>query len=306
MNGQRCDRADVLIAASSGDPLHSWLYLPDAASPLPAVVMAHGIGGIKAAGLAPFAEHFAAAGFAVVVFDYRHWGHSGGKPRELLEVRRQCDDYRTVLRWAADHPGIDPSRLFAWGTSFAGMHILELAATETLAGAIAQCPLVDGLAGMRNVPIVRSLRLTVMALADKLGAAIGRRPIYVPVSVPPGSFGLIATNDAITGLERLAPDVPDEWPNRITARSVLDITRHRPVRRADQAQCPLLVVVAQEDTMAPVAPALRCAVRAPRGELYRSRGGHYDVYEGGRDHRAVLDVETAFMTRLTQPTDPSS
>jgi len=108
-------------------------------------------------------------------------------------------------------------------------------AESTLAGAIAQCPLVDGLAGMRNVPIGRSLRLTAMALADKLGAAIGRRPIYVPVSVPPGSFGLIATNDAITGLERLAPDVPDEWPNRITARSVLDITRHRPVRRADQA-----------------------------------------------------------------------
>jgi len=145
-----------------------------------------------------------------------------------------------------------------------------------------------------------------MALADMFGAAIGRRPIYVPVSVPPGSFGLIATNDAITGLERLAPDVPDEWPNRITAGSVLDITRYRPVRRADQAQCPLLVVVGQEDTMAPVAPALRCAVRAPRGEFYRSRGGHYDIYEGGRDHCAVLDVETAFMTRLTQPTGPSS
>lgn len=57
------------------------------------------------------------------------------------------------------------------------------------------------------------------------------------------------------------------------------------------------MVVAQDDTMAPVAPALRAAVRAPRGELYRSRGGHYDVYQGGRDHQSVLDVETAFMHR---------
>lgn len=130
------------------------------------------------------------------------------------------------------------NHLFAWGTSFAGMHILELAATERLAGAIAQCPLVDGLAGVRNVPLRRSLGLTALALADKLRAAVGRRPIYVPVSVAPGSFGMIATNDAITGRHRLTPDDPGEWPNRITARSLLDITRHRPIRRANQAQCP--------------------------------------------------------------------
>jgi hypothetical protein len=57
------------------------------------------------------------------------------------------------------------------------------------------------------------------------------------------------------------------------------------------------MVVAQDDTMAPIAPALRVAVRAPQGELYRSRGGHYDVYQDGLDHEHVLDVETAFLRR---------
>jgi uncharacterized protein len=39
------------------------------------------------------------------------------------------------------------------------------------------------------------------------------------------------------------------------------------------------------------------ATRAPLGELYRSRGGHYDVYAGGLDHENVLRVETSFLHR---------
>jgi hypothetical protein len=49
--------------------------------------------------------------------------------------------------------------------------------------------------------------------------------------------------------------------------------------------------------MAPTRPATRVAAKAPRGELYRSRGGHYDVYEGGLDHATVLRVETEFFLR---------
>ncbi|GGN72037.1 hypothetical protein [Nocardia rhizosphaerihabitans] len=57
------------------------------------------------------------------------------------------------------------------------------------------------------------------------------------------------------------------------------------------------MVVAESDTMAPTRPATQAAARAPRGELYRSRGGHYDVYEGGMDHSDVLRVELEFLTR---------
>jgi hypothetical protein len=49
--------------------------------------------------------------------------------------------------------------------------------------------------------------------------------------------------------------------------------------------------------MAPTRPALRVAARAPHGELYRSRGGHYDVYAGGLDHDNVVQVELEFLRR---------
>jgi uncharacterized protein len=100
----------------------------------------------------------------------------------------------------------------------------------------------------------------------------------------------------MAGHARLNPS-DGSWPNDITARSVLDVTMHRPVRRAHRAHCPLLMVVAEHDTMAPTGPAFRVAARAPRGELYRSRGGHYDVYAGGLDHENVLRVELDFLRR---------
>ncbi|WP_028935446.1 alpha/beta hydrolase [Pseudonocardia spinosispora] len=290
-------RIDVRIPAGPTDELDVWLYLPDGPGPHPTVVMAHGITGVKAAGLEPFAEHFRAHGFAAVVFDYRYWGRSTGSPRELLSIKQELADYRTALAWARRQPQLDAERLFVWGTSFAGMHIVELAADEPgLAGAIAQCPLVDGLAGAVNITPARLVRLAALGLIDLVGSKLGRRPRYLPVSVPPGRFGIIATPDATVGLTRLKP-AEDAWPNYVTARSVVDMSLHRPVRRARLARCPLLMVVAETDTMAPTGPATRVAARAPHGELYRSRGGHYDVYAGGLDHDNVLEVELAFLRR---------
>jgi len=41
-------RTTVRIPTASGDELEAWLYLPEGNGPHPAVVMAHGIGAIKA------------------------------------------------------------------------------------------------------------------------------------------------------------------------------------------------------------------------------------------------------------------
>ncbi len=140
-------RITVQIQTASGDAIEAWVYLPEGNGPHPAVVMAHGIGGIKAGGLAPFAERFREEGFAAIAFDYRNFGGSGGQPREVLSVPRQREDYSTVIGWAAKQPYVDPRQIIAWGTSFAGMHVLELAVSDTrLAAAVAQAPLTDGLA----------------------------------------------------------------------------------------------------------------------------------------------------------------
>src|ERR1700687_465815 len=95
----------------------------------------------------------------------------------------------------------------------------------------------------------------------------------------------------------MKPREPVDWHNRMAARSLLSIPVHRPVRRAGNINVPILLVVAEHDTQAPVGPALTVANRAPKAELRRSRGGHYDVYPGGVAFDEVLDWEVEFLRR---------
>jgi fermentation-respiration switch protein FrsA (DUF1100 family) len=95
----------------------------------------------------------------------------------------------------------------------------------------------------------------------------------------------------------MTPKDSTPWHNRVAARSLLSFSWRRPVRRAAAIRCPILLVVAEHDTIAPVAPALRVAEKAPQGELYRSGGGHYDVYQGGTSFDDVLRVEVEFLRR---------
>ena len=78
-NAAAAPRTTIRIPTASGDELEAWLYLPEGDGPHPAVVMAHGIGGIKAGGLAPFAERFREEGFVAIAFDYRNFGGSQRK-----------------------------------------------------------------------------------------------------------------------------------------------------------------------------------------------------------------------------------
>src|SRR5437899_10202925 len=149
-NDSSAKRITVQIPTSSGDMSVAWVDLPEGGGPHPAVVMARGIGGIKAGGLAPFAERFRDEGFVAIAFDYRNFGGSGGQPREVLSVPRQRADYSTVIGWAVEQPYVDPTQIIAWGTSFAGMHVLELAVSDArLSAAVAQAPLTDGLAAAK-------------------------------------------------------------------------------------------------------------------------------------------------------------
>src|SRR3954452_13443516 len=85
-------RLDVAFS-SSDDECRAWLFMPDAERP-PLVILGHGLGATREYGLEPYAERFAEAGIAVLVFTYRHFGDSGGQPRQLLDIERQVQQGR--------------------------------------------------------------------------------------------------------------------------------------------------------------------------------------------------------------------
>ncbi len=121
---------DVRIP-SHGEQLAAYLFWPAPVGGLaPCVVMAHGFSATRDDSLVPYAEAFQRAGFAVVVFDYRHFAASTGQPRQLLDISREKEDYRAVVQWARDNEGIDPDRIVLWGSSFSGGLVLEVAAED--------------------------------------------------------------------------------------------------------------------------------------------------------------------------------
>jgi len=296
-------RVTVQIPTASGDMIEAWVYLPEGGGPHPAVVMSHDIGGIKAGGLAPFAERFREEGFVAIALDYRNFGGSSGHPREVLSVPRQRQDYSTVIGWAVQQSYIDPHQIIAWGTSFAGMHVTELAVADTrLVAAVAQSPLTDGLAAARMSDPKVGIRLFGLAVLDSLGSLFGRKPIYIPGHGVPGELSIGATPDGPFGEKLMTPKDGTPWHDRVAARSLLSFSWRRPVRRAASVRVPFLLVVPEADSIAPVPAALEVARKAPGAELFRSVGGHYDVYKGGASFTDVLRTEVDFLRRHVKTT----
>ncbi|MFB0517408.1 MAG: alpha/beta hydrolase, partial [Candidatus Neomarinimicrobiota bacterium] len=101
-------RKDVRFEVN-GTSISAWLYLPeDVTAPVPGIVMAHGLGGTKDFLLEPYAIRYTEAGYAVLTFDYRFFGASGGEPRQLLSIPHQLEDLAAAVAYARSLEEVDP------------------------------------------------------------------------------------------------------------------------------------------------------------------------------------------------------
>ena len=102
--------------------------------------MGHGFSGTQDR-LFGSAETFAAADLAALTFDYRNFGESGGKPRQVIDIEGQRADWRAAVSWARSRPEIDPDRVALWGSSLGGTHTIFVAAADPgVAAVVAQIP----------------------------------------------------------------------------------------------------------------------------------------------------------------------
>jgi fermentation-respiration switch protein FrsA (DUF1100 family) len=265
------------------------------------VIMTGGGGVNKEPGTDLFAKRFNDAGFAVLAFDYRRLGESGGQPRQIIRMREQLADWQAAIGFASALPGVDPARLAIWGFSLSGGHVFRVAARNPgLAAAIAQTSLADGPAAARKAGRHQTpramLRFTGRGVLDAVGGFVGRPPLLVPLAGEPGTVAMLTTPDALDGDRALNPDNRyPEWQQAIAARSALRIILYRPGRSASRVRCPLLVLVCDQDQAALPGPAARAAKRAPSGALVRMPGGHYEPFLGG--HEQAVEAELSFLRR---------
>lgn len=256
-----------------------WLYLPEGKKgKVPAVVMAHGFGAVKELRLDAYAERFSAAGFAVLVFDYRHFGASEGEPRQLLDIGQQLADWHSALRFIRAEATIDTSRIALWGTSFAGGHVVEVAAKDgNIKCIISQVPHLDGFASASAAGGPQAARLAMEAARDAASGLIGLEPHYVKIAGGPGELAAMTSENVATMWPQMVPS-GFSFDNRVAARIFLHLPLYSPERLAEKISVPWLIQVAAHDKTTPVGAAESAAERAPRATLTVYDCDHFDVY----------------------------
>ncbi|MEV0058380.1 alpha/beta fold hydrolase [Nocardia sp. NPDC050718] len=280
------------------------LHLPAGTDRAACVVLCHGFSGTMDR-LFDYAERFAAAGFAALVFDYRGFGASAGEPRQVPTIDGQLDDLRGAVAFARAHARVDPDRVALWGNSLGGAHAVTVAAGDPrIAAVVAQIPFNGFPKKVEGRSTAEALRLLRAIVSDALRGVLGLRPHYIPMVGAPGTVAVTTTDEAEQHIRTLTGGEDTLWRNSIAPRALLTmLTRYRPAESAALVRCPLLVCAADDDRETPPETSRALADRAPLGELRIYPGTHFSFYTDPLLRDRVVGEQIEFLrSAVTQPT----
>lgn len=281
---------------ADGVTLRGWLYIPDGASgAAPAVVIAPGFSAVREMHADRFAEAFADAGLAALVYDNRNFGASDGEPRQEIDPWAQVRDYRSAITYAATRPEVDAERIGVWGGSYSGGHVLVVGAIDRrVKCVVSQAPFVSGHETFR-VFVRADFIAGVQAQfnADREARFRGEAPAMVPVvDENPLAPSALPTADSYKWFTETHQSRAPSWRNETTARSVEMISEYEPGTYLPWiSPTPLLMCVAENDVVAPTDIAVRgyATANEPK-KLAILPGGHFDAFGDGFDMAAAASV----------------
>ena len=272
------------------------LYLPDKIKKPPVVIMAHGLGAEQTFRLPAFAERFTAHGLAAFVFDYRYYGKSGGQPRHLINPWRQIHDWLSAIEHVRSLKEIDSSRIALWGSSFAGGHVLAVAAkSRGIAALVSQVPFVNGWSIFRIFSPLFIFKATLNGIRDIFRIITFREPHLIPIIGKPDTFALMNTHDSWDGYSAIIPK-GSGWKNECPARILLMIINYRPISYARKIKCPALFIVAKKDSLVDWKDVKKTADRMDNAAVQVLPVGHFNVYVG-KFFQKVSALELKFLRK---------
>jgi hypothetical protein len=239
---------------SGGQRCIGWLYLPDDLSErqkVPGLVLANGISMVKEMYISGYAERFAAAGLAALIFDHRHLGESEGEPRQQIFPEEQQEDIRNAISFLADQPEVDGGRVGIWGVSYGGAHVLPVAAYDRRVKAVVSvAPVLDTYNTILRFAGRDGLEGFLAFLNHDQGERYQSGTVnYMPVVSNDGSPAMNQNPKAYTFY---AEGATPNWRNGLTSESLQKSVEYRPAAHiALVAPTPLLMVMTEQDTFAP-------------------------------------------------------
>lgn len=279
---------------SHGTRCSGWLYMPNGVASPPIVIMAHGFAAERTFRLPAFAERFVKASIAVFLFDYRCFGDSDGKPRNLVNPYRHVRDWKAATGHVRALPNIDHGRIALWGTSYSGGHVIVAASRDPgISAIISQMPIVDSIPLFTRLGPRDMARTSIAAARDLFRMLTLRSPHLIPVLGDPGTVACITTPGAKAGYFSMIPE-GSTWKNQCPARIGFTTASYRPITTAGKLKCPALIILGEKDSLHPPAPIEKAASIIGKAKLVKMPIGPFDPY-AGEWFEKVVDIETRFL-----------
>lgn len=276
-------RKDVSFKTTDGTMLRGWHYLPEGAGKHPTIVMAHGFSAVKEMYLDKYAEAFAQAGLASLVYDNRNFGASDGEPRQEIDPWLQIRDYSDAITFVRSLEQTDAERIGIWGSSYSGGHVLVAAAIDRrVKCVVSQVPVISGWHNFRR--LVRADFLAPLQAGlhtDRDSRAAGGAPAMLPVvAEDPMAPAALPTADSYQWFTTTAAARAPAWRNEVTLRTIEYGFGYEPgAYIALISPTPLLMIVGVSDHLTVSDLAIAAYERAYEPKrLVLLPGGHFDAY----------------------------
>jgi uncharacterized protein len=268
---------------SEGAILRGRLY-GSAAVSSPIVIMAHGFSATINGMVADrYAEIFHRAGFAVLLYDHRNFGISGGTPRQEIDPYAQARGYRSAIDYVATLPGIDGRRIAIWGDSLSGGAVIAVCAVDPrVAAIVSQVPA----CGSEPPPpdtagsLFEGMRRCLLDGGDVHLSSMRRGPMPVVSFDQASTPSLLTPITAYRWFTEYGGRNGTNWQNSATLIVSGEPAPWKPAVCAVHMTAPSLFTIAPDDEMPGADPSVaRKAFDSapPPKELLEIDGGHFGL-----------------------------
>lgn len=278
---------EPIYVKSDQDIIAADYYRPKHVKKPAVIIMAHGFAGLRQSKLIVFAQRFAQAGYAVILFDYRFWGSSTGHPRELVSIKHQLDDWHQVIRYISKHKEINADHIILWGTGLSGGYVLKLASElKSVYAAMIQVPYLDGKQTAKLFSIQQLPKALKLSSQDYMGSKVGIKAKTLPV-VHPFALSFFPTQDSYQGYMSIVhPDF--FWSGEVPARTLFQLIKFRPIQYAQDIRLPILLIAAKYDQTTSIDLSRETATNLSTFVDYHEwEMSHFDIYHGQWLEKAI-------------------
>ncbi len=269
---------------SQAATLQGRFYVPDHRdAPYPVVVMTHGTSATITMTTDRYAEVFCQAGFAVLLYDHRNFGISGGEPRQEINPWVQARGYQDAMTFLQQLEEVDGDRVAIWGDSYSGGEALVVAAIDLrFKAVVAQVPVCGP---ETPAPDSTGERFT-MIRDTLLGGDINGTPETTSGPLPVVSFDQVRHPSLMKPLSAFRWFMEhggrhgSGWVNDVTRVIPLTPAPFNPVLCAPHIKAPTFMMVAPQDEMASANPAVARGAYDLLGgqkQWYEIDGGHFGL-----------------------------